>query len=287
MSEISHIDGSTVDRPTWQPRNNRHNCVCGAARHDIVNRIYRPVPQHDPITPPYFYRCEMCGTLSAVNLYFNSESYSQIPIDAYCIPEAKWKLNRDRVEWIRARGGTVLPHDAVLYDLGSGEGCFTACFLDAFPDARVFAVELDARMRDRFQREYCRAQFVPEFIETFLTAAMRNAKADLIILTDVLEHAVEPEALLSLIARALKPGGFAYITLPNADSYGTFPYHVPASEIEWNLANWTHQHLWMMNPRVLNDIINRTFVLREMSRTFETGIRRDGDYSTFLVQRAH
>ena len=160
---------------------------------------------------------------------------------------------------------------------------FTACFLDAFPDARVFAVESDARMKIDSRSIAVRSS--SPNLSRLPNRAMRNPKADLIILTDVLEHAVEPEALLSLIARALKPGGFAYITLPNADSYGTFPYHVPASEIEWNLANWTHQHLWMMNPRVLNDIINRTFVLREMSRTFETGIRRDGDYSTFLVQR--
>lgn len=131
----------------------------------------------------------------------------------------------------------AFPHNPVLYDLGSGEGCFTACFLEAFPNARVVAVELDVRMRDRFEREYQRAQFVPEFIEVFLNAAVRDPTADLIILTDVLEHAVEPEALLALIAHALKPSGFAYITLPNADSYGTFPHHVSASEIDWDLAN--------------------------------------------------
>ena len=286
MSGIYHINRSTTERSRWLPRNDRQNCVCGAVRHDIVNRISRAVPQHDYITPPYFYRCETCGTLSAVNLYFNPESYSQIPIEAYCIPEAKWQLNRDRVEWIRVRGGMAFPHNPVLYDLGSGEGCFTACFLEAFPNARVVAVESDVRMRDRFEREYQRAQFVPEFIEVFLNAAVRDPTADLIILTDVLEHAVEPEALLALIAHALKPSGFAYITLPNADSYGTFPHHVSASEIDWDLANWTHQHLWMMNPKVLNDLINRDFVLREMSRSFETDIRRDADYSTFLVQRA-
>jgi hypothetical protein len=97
---------------------------------------------------------------------------------------------------------------------------------------------------------------------------------------------IEPEALLGLIARALKPSGFAYITLPNVDSYGNFPHPVAASDVDWNLANWTCQHLWMMNPRLLNDIINRTFVVLEMSRSFETNIRRDGDYSTFLVRRA-
>jgi SAM-dependent methyltransferase len=285
MPESTTAEQPTIDRSTWQPRNDRQTCVCGVPRQDIPNRIYRAVPQHDHITPPYFYHCEMCGTLSAVNLYFNVESYTQVPIEAYCIPDLKWRLNRDRVDWIRARA-TGFPHDPVVYDLGSGEGCFTACFLESFPDARVVAIESDERMRQRFAAEYKRAEFVPAFIESFLKTGEQNPEADLIILTDVLEHAVEPETLLGLIAGALKPSGFAYITLPNVDSYGTFPHHVPAAEVDWNLANWTCQHLWLMKPPVLNDLINRTFILREMSRTFETNIRKDGDYSTFMVQRA-
>jgi SAM-dependent methyltransferase len=285
MPNSNTIEERIFDHLTWQPRNDRATCVCGVTRQDIPDHIYKPVPQYDYVTPPYFYRCETCGTFSAVNLFFNVESYSLVPIDAYCIPDAKWQLNRARVDWIRARGGAEFLDNPVVYDLGSGEGCFTACVLEAFPQARVVAVESDERMRQRFATEYEAAEFVPEFIETFLRAAPRPG-ADLILLTDVLEHAVEPEALLELIAGALKPSGFVYITLPNVDSYATFPYHVPATEIDWNLANWPCQHLWMIKPRLLNDIINRTFALREMSRTFETDIRRDGDYSTFLVQRA-
>jgi SAM-dependent methyltransferase len=284
-SPVAGEHSAASNASTWQPRNERQTCVCGAARHDIPHQLYRPVRQHDFVTPAYFYRCQRCGTLSAVNLYFNVESYSRVPIEDYCIPDLKWQVNRARVEWIRARAGSAMPENPVVYDLGSGEGCFTACVPDAFPHARVVAVETDQRMRQRFATEYERAEFVPEFIESFLEAAQRDPQADLINLTDVLEHVLQPEALLGLVAGALKPSGFAYITLPNADSYGSFPYHVPASEVDWNLANWPHQHLWMMQPQVLNDLMNRTFVLREMSRTFETNIRRDADYSTFLVQR--
>ena len=285
MLSSNTIEEPIFDHSTWQPRNDRETCVCGVMRRDIPDHIYKPVLQHDYVTPPYFYRCETCRTLSAVNLFFNAQSYSLVPIDAYCIPDVKWQLNRARVDWFRARTAAEFPDDPVVYDLGSGEGCFTACVCEAFPQARVVAVESDERMRQRFATEYQAAEFVPEFIEAFLETAPKPG-ADLIILTDVLEHAVEPEALLGLIAGALKPSGFAYITLPNADSYGSFPYHIPASEIDWNLANWTCQHLWMIEPRLLNEIINRRFALREMSRTFETNIRRDGDYSTFLVRRA-
>lgn len=275
-----------VDKSGWRPRNLRQTCVCGAARRDIANHLYRPLPQHDHATPAYFYHCEKCGSLSAVNLYFNAESYSRVPIESYSIPDLKWQLNRARVDWIRARTGAGFPLDPIVYDLGSGEGAFTACFLEAFPRARVIAVEADERMKQRFTAEYEHAEFVPELIETFLDAAIGKREADLISLTDVLEHTLQPETLLGLIAGALKPSGFAYITLPNVDSYGAFPHHVPASEVDWDLANWTCQHLWMMSPRVLNGIVNRTFAIREMTRSFESDIRRDGDYSTFLTQRA-
>lgn len=274
-------------RATWDPRNDRQTCVCGADRRDIPKHIYKPVPYHDPVTPAYFYRCEECGTLSAVNLRFNVESYSQTPIEAYCILDEKREFNRTRVDWIRTRAGSGMPENPVVYDLGSGEGCFTACFLEALPNARVVSVEADERMKRKFAAEYQYAEFVPKFIEPFLETATQDPQADLIILTDVLEHVVNPESLLTLIAGALKPSGFAYITVPNVDSYGTFPHPVPAPEVDWVLANWTCQHLWMMAPQVLNSMINRVFVLREMSRSFETNIRRDGDYSTFLVQRHH
>lgn len=276
--------GSDADKSGWRPKNLRQTCVCGAARRDIPNHLYRPLPQHDQATPAFFYHCESCGSLSAVNLHFNAESYSQVPIESYIIPELKWQLNRARVDWILARTGSGFPSDPIVYDLGSGEGAFTACFLETFPRARVIAVETDERMKQRFAAEYERAEFVPELIETFLEQAIGKREADLIILTDVLEHTLHPETLLGLIAGALKRSGFGYLTLPNVDSYGSFPHPVPASEIDWDLANWTCQHLWMIEPRVLNDMINRIFVIREMTRTFETNIRKDSDYSTYLVQ---
>ena len=103
-------------------------------------------------------------------------------------------------------------------------------------------------------------------------------------MTDVLEHTLQPETLLGLIAGALKP---LRLWLPDAaqrEQLRQLPPPVPASEIDWDLANWTCQHLWMIEPRVLNEMINRIFVIREMTRTFETNIRKDSDYSTYLVQ---
>jgi SAM-dependent methyltransferase len=265
----------------WRPRNERETCVCGIPRRDIPNSIWvRPDPS--PVNARYYYRCE-CGTFSAVNLFFNEASYHQVPIAAYSIPDEKKLLNRARIEWIRARIPTDFPETAIVYDLGSGEGCFTGCWREAYPHSRVFAIEGDARMEERFAVEYAGAEFVCERIETFLEQAGQEA-ADLVVLCDVLEHVVEPERLLRLIAGALKPSGFAYITVPNAESYGRLPQPIPSAEIEWDIANEPAQHLWMIEPRLLNDLVNRTCAIWEMSRSFEFQWRGDSDYSTFLVR---
>ncbi|HJU20161.1 MAG TPA: class I SAM-dependent methyltransferase [Stellaceae bacterium] len=230
----------------------------------------------------YYYRCR-CGTFSAVNLFFNEASYHQVPIEAYSIPDEKRLLNQARIEWIRARIPADFPETAIVYDLGSGEGCFTRCWREAYPHSQVFAIEGDPRMEKRFAAEYGGVEFVCERIETFLEQAGQET-ADLVVLCDVLEHVLEPEQLLRLIARALKPSGFAYITVPNAETYGSLPQPISAAEIEWNIANEPAQHLWMVEPRLLNDLVNRTCTIREMSRSFEFQLRGDSDYSTFLVQ---
>ena len=263
-------------------------CICGESRSNITHNIYRVLPYHDHIHAPYYYRCARCGSFSALTLSVNDTDYATVPIDAFSIPDAKRILNRCRIDWIRRRIGAALPYNPVVYDLGSGEGCFTSCLLEAMPHARVAAVETDLRMPERFAAEYAGANFVPQPIERFLEQAGSAPEADLIILTDVLEHVLEPPSLLMLVAGALKPTGFAYITLPNADSFDAFagfPHHVPEDQLDPALAALTSQHLWMIKPKMLNALINQVFEIREMSRSFEIGIRRDSDYSTFLVQR--
>jgi len=221
---------------SWQ-RNDRETCVCGTPRRKILQNAYQVLPYHDHIHSPYYYKCNACESYSPLNLYFNLESYSKVPVDAFSISDAKRILNRARVEWIRERAGYSFPYNPVVYDLGSGEGCFSTCFRQAFPHARIIAVETDTRLRERFATEYEGIEFVPERIEKFLARVSREPQADLVILTDVLEHAFEPELLLTLIGRSLKYSGFAYIVLPNANSFGTYPHHIPSGDIDEELVD--------------------------------------------------
>ena len=192
------------------------SCLCGHCRHDIPNNIWKVVDASDNVTSAYYYRCPACISYSAVNLHFELDSYVQQPIEAYNIPDQKRDLNRGRVQWIREHF-EYFPAAPTIYDLGSGEGAFTKALRDSFAGATIMAVEADIRMHEKFQEEYHGVTFVPEYIEPFLVK--RETSAELIVLTDVLEHVIDPRALLRLMIAALKPGMVAYITAPNGASY--------------------------------------------------------------------
>jgi 2-polyprenyl-3-methyl-5-hydroxy-6-metoxy-1,4-benzoquinol methylase len=266
----------------YEGRNDRATCICGALRADIANRIWWVCDFQDKITPHYFYRCPNCLSYSAVNLRFEPSSYSNAHIDEYHQTEEKRELNRARIRWIVDSFHGHVPQRPVIFDLGSGEGQFTEC-AKAIDDAEITAVEADGRMFDRFAGTYEGVTLSTEYIEDFLAKTPRET-ADIVNLTDVLEHVLDPSSLLREIIRILRPGGIAYLTLPDARSY-PHPRPVPAGEVDWSLANQTRQHLWMMDPRMLFRLVFEEADVIEYSRSFEEKIRRDSHYSTFIVRK--
>jgi 2-polyprenyl-3-methyl-5-hydroxy-6-metoxy-1,4-benzoquinol methylase len=267
----------------YEPRNVRDSCVCGDLREDIARRVWKVHDELDNYAHHcYYYRCPECHSFSSVNIYFPTNAYIGIPLEAFCIPEIKRELNSLRVDWISSR--VTLREDALFCDLGSGEGCFPDQFTKKLPRARAIAVEADSRLRQKFYGSYERVEFVEAYIEDFLCDLGKNLQADLIAITDVLEHVVDPEKVLQLIVDALKPGGFVYLTVPNSRTYGTYPHLVAPADVDWDRANAARQHLWMLEPKIIFELVSRYFDIIEMSRTFETNIRQDSDYSTILAQ---
>jgi SAM-dependent methyltransferase len=269
---------------SYKPRNERNACVCGSARTDIGNFIWQVQEDlDDPIHHAYYYRCPVCASFSSANIYFPIDSYNNTPIEAFHIPEIKHEMNAARIDWILSC--VKLPEDAVLYDLGAGEGCFSDHFTRKVPKGRAVAVEADGRMQEKFYGTYERVEFVEVFIEAFLRETNNYPEPDVIAVTDVLEHVVEPEQMLRLIASTLKPGGFVYITVPNSRTFGTYPRRLAPADVDWDRANHARQHLWMLEPKIISDLVNAHFDIIEQSRTFDTKVRQDGDYSTILAQK--
>lgn len=269
-------------------RNVRADCVCGARREAIPDRLWQVSDkQGDLIYPRYMYRCPGCGSFSAVDLYFPVAEYESMTVDQMHIDETKTKLNAARLAWIQER--CDLPPSAMLFDLGAGEGCFAHLFANAYPRGHVLAVEADARIAAKFYGQAPNVKFVPEYIEAFLERARRDGTVpppDLMILTDVLEHVPHPESVLRLMADVLPAGGRAYITVPDSHTFQTpFPFPVDAGDVDWEEAHHTRQHLWLLEPAVLMDLVERHMVVEDVSG-FETDIRRDSVYSSVLARKS-
>lgn len=271
--------------PLYANRNERAVCVCGKRRKNVSGNIWKVTDkENDAILPKYYYKCRHCGSFSAVNIYFPLDKYEQVPLEYISIGEAKWALNRARVRRIQAVRGSALPAEPLLFDLGSGEGCFTACFLEAYPQGTAVAVEADARLRDKFYGDP-RITFVPRFIEDFLADDTPPQAPDLVVLTDVLEHLIQPEEMLERIAARMERHSLAYIVVPNARTFGAAPHPVPADDVDWAHANITCQHIWMIEPKRLRALIAGRFEILDESTEFETDLRRDSVYSSFVARK--
>ena len=102
----------------------------------------------------------------------------------------------------------ALKPDAVIADIGSGTGYFSARFANMVPKGRVYGVDTEPDMvkylSDRAKREGLRNI-------TAVAGAPDNPrlpeKADLIILVDVYHHVENRERYFRQLQQSLKPGG--------------------------------------------------------------------------------
>lgn len=91
---------------------------------------------------------------------------------------------------------------------------------------------------------------------------------DRVICTEVLEHTVDPEAILRTIAKMLAPGGRAVITVPNDPLIKGLKTVVRYSPVGWVLRNrieWggDHLHIHQWTPSQFRVLLARTFRVLE------------------------
>lgn len=97
-----------------------------------------------------------------------------------------------------------------LAEIGSGGGHV----LRLFPSARLTAIDVSQVFLDTARKNL--VGYDVRFIKGEVDKLdLPPASLDRIICTEVLEHTVAPEAILSAMARLLKPTGVAVITVPN------------------------------------------------------------------------
>lgn len=121
---------------------------------------------------------------------------------------------RYRAEWPRLEAALrQTPCRGVIFDGGAGSGEFIRRALGLGFEKAV-ALEYDRSNYALLQANAGRLPQVQTLNESLLQVPLADASADVVMSTQVLEHIEDHEQAAAELARILKPGGFAVITVP-------------------------------------------------------------------------
>ncbi len=106
--------------------------------------------------------------------------------------------------------------DAAVLDAGSGKGEYAFYLASRYPEACIVGIELNPEKVGR-ATEIARVARFPKvaFHQADLTALSGQDAFDLAICLDVLEHIENDCAALESLYRALRPGGYLILHVPN------------------------------------------------------------------------
>jgi 2-polyprenyl-3-methyl-5-hydroxy-6-metoxy-1,4-benzoquinol methylase len=181
------------------------------------------------------------------------------PIDDY-YARSPWPIRlieRERLRIIRAMVGSA--RGLELAEIGSGGGHVLA----QFPDARLTAIDVSQVFLDTARRRLERydARFVLGEVDKL---DLPDASFDRIICTEVLEHTLDPVAILRAMARLLRADGVAVITVPNDPLIDSLKAVVRRTPVGWVLGDrvqWGgdeyHLHRW--TPGAFERVLSRHF----------------------------
>jgi predicted methyltransferase len=145
------------------------------------------------------------GTAAAQSPQTHEHSFSGAEQWAHIFDDPKRDEWQKPHEVIQALG---LKPDAVIADIGSGTGYFSARFANMVPKGRVYGVDTEPDMV-KYLAERARREGLKNV--TAIAGAPEDPrlpeKADLIILVDVYHHVGDRERYFRKLQKSLKPGG--------------------------------------------------------------------------------
>lgn len=103
-----------------------------------------------------------------------------------------------------------LPSNAVVLDFGCGEGSLFAALRKAGFTGAFYGVELNANF----------GEYASRYGDATVSNSIRSREqVDLAVVNHVLEHLDDPIRALREIGNLIKPGGYLYIDVPDAEEY--------------------------------------------------------------------
>ena len=240
-------------------------CVCGSHLLALKERIFDTrfgIDGHFNI-----YQCNSCG-LVQLPLYQSSDNLIKVYETFYNFGGSKKslynKLRKTFLESTIYRLWMVIDGDICFHSrCGNGRlldiGCNEGRGLQIYKDNRfdVEGLELNELAAIKARKAGFRVHTTP--IETF----QPNDLYDIIVLSNVLEHSLQPKAMLAHVARILKPGGHIWISCPNIDSWQRLVFskywinwHVP-----FHIVHFSKSAL----SRLLNDCGFKVIKIRQLT----------------------
>lgn len=213
--------------------------LCGAHQ---VRTVYAEA--RDPITRDSFpvLKCAVChmvrtaGVPDCLDRYYPARYRAYGPIVTRFL-DALYNLRVSRWARLNPAGGSVL-------EIGCGSGLMLAAFKRR--GWRVLGIE-----RNEAAAEIGRHSFRVEIVSSPVETLPLDAKFDLIIMFQVLEHVRDPIGLLMECAKRLSPKGYLVANVPNFSSW----------QSNFAQAEWFHldvpRHLNHFTPQTLEAALER------------------------------
>lgn len=149
-----------------------------------------------------------------------------------------------------AREIAARPDAIKILDFGCGHGWHAIKQSNAFPDRQFVGIDIDPgaiKWAKTFAGKHGKHPKNMKFAQgDHNTDLSHFGKFDMVIVSEVLEHCVDPTAVIAAIEKFVKPGGYVLVTVPFGPSeYGTY--------------NWVHfrNHLWEFDLHDLRDIFGK------------------------------
>lgn len=191
--------------PLWDAPAEASEAECG-----VTAAAFRPSAEAYGATVGAVVRCRDCGHGSLAD-----------PVDADALADA-YVDAADPVS-LRERRGQVETADRALdlveQHVGRGRmvdvGCWTGSFVEA-ADRRGW--QASGIEPSNWAVEVARSRGLDVQPGLLAPAVLADGAHDLVVACDVLEHLLDPGGALDLLHAALRPGGVAYLTVPDAGS---------------------------------------------------------------------